>query len=73
MTERRPLSNGVLFVLGLQNLAGQLAGICAPAVTGLIVDGTGAFSAAFAVGRAGDGGVGVSSFRKWRRCRGRRC
>lgn len=34
---------------GAQNLAGQLAGICAPAATGFIVDGTGSFSAAFAV------------------------
>jgi MFS family permease len=34
---------------GAQNLAGQLAGILAPVVTGFIVDRTGAFSWAFAV------------------------
>jgi MFS family permease len=34
---------------GAQNLAGQLAGIVAPVVTGFIVDSTGAFSWAFAV------------------------
>ena len=34
---------------GAQNVAGQMAGILAPVVTGLIVDRTGAFSWAFAV------------------------
>jgi MFS family permease len=37
---------------GAQNLAGQVAGIFAPAVTGFIIDGTGAFSWAFAVASA---------------------
>jgi len=37
---------------GAQNVAGQLAGIIAPIVTGLIVDRTGAFSWAFAVSAA---------------------
>jgi len=37
---------------GAQNLAGQLAGILAPVVTGFIVDRTGAFSWAFAVAAA---------------------
>jgi len=34
---------------GAQNLAGQLAGIVAPVITGLIVDRTGSFSLAFVV------------------------
>jgi MFS family permease len=37
---------------GAQNVAGQLAGILAPVVTGLIVDRTGRFSWAFAVSAA---------------------
>jgi len=37
---------------GAQNLAGQLAGIVAPLVTGVIVDRTGAFSWAFVVSAA---------------------
>ena len=37
---------------GAQNVAGQLAGIIAPIVTGLIVDRTGAFSWAFVVSAA---------------------
>jgi MFS family permease len=37
---------------GAQNVFGQLAGIIAPIVTGLIVDRTGAFSWAFAVAAA---------------------
>jgi MFS family permease len=37
---------------GAQNLAGQLAGIVAPIVTGLIVDRTGSFSSAFLMSAA---------------------
>jgi MFS family permease len=37
---------------GAQNLAGQLAGIIAPVVTGIIIDRTGAFSWAFVVSAA---------------------
>jgi MFS family permease len=37
---------------GAQNLAGQLAGVVAPVVTGLIVDRTGSFSLAFVVSAA---------------------
>jgi MFS family permease len=37
---------------GAQNLTGQLAGILAPFVTGLIIDRTGGFAAAFALAAA---------------------
>ncbi len=37
---------------GAQNLAGQLAGVVAPVITGLIVDRTGSFSLAFVVSAA---------------------
>jgi MFS family permease len=62
----RPLSTPTMFAMtgtlagpraagrwaGAQNVFGQLAGIIAPIVTGLIVDRTGAFSWAFAVAAA---------------------
>ncbi|MBA3898472.1 MAG: hypothetical protein H0X36_15370, partial [Sphingomonadaceae bacterium] len=35
--------------VGFQNFVGNLAGIVAPALTGLLVDRTGGFGAAFAV------------------------
>jgi nitrate/nitrite transporter NarK len=37
---------------GAQNVAGQIAGIVAPLVTGFIVDATGGFSGAFVVSSA---------------------
>ena len=37
---------------GAQNLTGQLAGVVAPVITGLIVDRTGAYSGAFAIAAA---------------------
>jgi MFS family permease len=37
---------------GAQNVAGQLAGVFAPIITGLIVDRTGSFSWAFAISSA---------------------
>jgi MFS family permease len=37
---------------GAQNVAGQIAGIAAPIVTGLIVDSSGSFSGAFVVSAA---------------------
>ena len=37
---------------GAQNLAGQLAGVVSPIVTGLIVDRTGGYSLAFAMAAA---------------------
>ncbi len=38
--------------VGVQNAAGNLAGLIAPAVTGILIDRTGAFSAAFALAAA---------------------
>jgi MFS family permease len=45
---------------GAQNLAGQVAGILAPLVTGLIVDRTGSFSGAFVVAAASAVGTMVA-------------